>query len=439
MKANEKWDSLSPKERKTLIEKINASNPTEKPFGVSNSEKRFDKIQSTSLVLAIETALTSEPMATSVAEAEEVFGVIDEVPEKITDLDIVVSFDDTGSMNSVRKLVRQEVNTLVGQLFEEIPNLRVGVIIHNDYCDAPHHIYTQDLTSEKGKIVSFVNRDSPCGGGDAPECYELALHEAGKMSWKSKNRVVIMIGDEVPQRVGYSHPRFGTNYLDWKKETQSLSDMGVKVYGVQALGRRSSSFFYEDISRMTGGIKLDLTQFQHIVQYINAIVYHQSGGLERYRESNPSFSTNVSLRNMFDKLLGKTSSGSVSFDTLSKFQVMRVEKQTKIKDFVEATGVKYKRGRGFYQLVPRTADGKANYEIVQANKEVMFVDKLTGEVKSDTEWCRRQLGVPFGTEGTVRPLSIPDVMDKYDIFIQSNSFTRNLDPGGRFLYEGEYI
>jgi hypothetical protein len=86
-------------------------------------------------------------------------------------------------------------------------------------------------------------------------------------------------------------------------------------------------------------------------------------------------------------------------------------------------------------LIPRTSDGKANSEIIQANKEVMFVDKSTGETFSDTHWCREQLGVPYGVKATVRPLSISDVMDKYDVFIQSNSVNRKLDPGTKFLYE----
>jgi acyl carrier protein len=369
--------------------------------------------------------------------ARVILGIDTEVATVSDQLDLVISFDDTGSMSSVRKQVRNHVNELVKQLYQDIPKLRVGIIIHNDYCDMPRHIFTLDFTSNLSEIEKFVNSNSPCGGGDAPECYELALHEASKFNWQSDRRALIMIGDEVPHAVGY---RYGshTNNIDWRKETLALAAMDVKVYGVQALGRRSSNYFYDDISRMTGGIKLDLSQFQHISTYINAIAYHQSGQLDVYQSSDPSFNTNLALKNMFNKLKG--GSGSISSDKielLSKFQVMKVDTEMEIRDFVEANGCTFSRGKGYYQLIERTEDGKANSEIIQANKEVLFVDKATGETIADTNWCREKLGVPYGIKATVRPLGMPDVMSKYEIYIQSNSYTRKLDRGTKFLYELE--
>ena len=92
--------------------------------------------------------------------------------------DLLISFDDTGSMSSVRRQVRENIKSLVKDLKSQVPGLRVGVIIHNDYCDAPRHIFVQDFTTDEKTILDFVAQDSPCGGGDAPECYELALNKA---------------------------------------------------------------------------------------------------------------------------------------------------------------------------------------------------------------------------------------------------------------------
>jgi hypothetical protein len=355
-------------------------------------------------------------------------------------LDLLISFDDTGSMSSVRKQVRTNVNSLVGQLYESIPGLRVGVIVHNDYCDAPRHMFVMDFTTSLSEVTKFVNQDSPCGGGDAPECYELALHEASKLNWTSDKRAFILIGDEVPHAVGYRYGNF-VNNLDWKIETQKLTEIGVNIYAVQALGRKQSNFFYDGLARMTGGTKLDLSQFQHINQYINAVAYQQNGTLDEYQASDPMFSTNYALKNMFNKLRGKADEATFSgkAELLSRFQVMDVDSEGEtIQNFVNSRGCTFRRGKGYYQLIGRTADGKANFEELQANKEVIFIDKLTGEANADTNWCREQLGVPFGTKGKLRPLSMP-IMDKYDIFIQSNSYTRKLDSGTRFLYELEHI
>jgi hypothetical protein len=361
-------------------------------------------------------------------------------------LDLLISFDDTGSMSSVRKQVRNRVNELVGNLFSQIDGLRVGIIIHNDYCDMPKHIFVQDFTTDLKKIQSFVNQDSPCGGGDSPECYELALHEATKLNWKADKRAFILIGDEVPHQVGY---RYGshTNSIDWRKETQALAEKDIQIYSVQALGRRSSNNFYETIAKVTGGVKLELSQFQHIHTYINAIAYHQQGKLDDYQSSDPTFSTNLALKNMFRKLKGGAFDASIEekIELLSKFQVMDVSYQQVIRDFVESNGCTFQRGKGYYQLLERVEDTKAaggtkaNVEEIQASKEVVFVNRETGEAISDTHWCREQLGIPYGTKGKLYPSRIPDVMRKYDVYIQSNSYTRKLDTGTKFLYELEAI
>jgi hypothetical protein len=361
-----------------------------------------------------------------------------------TTLDLVISFDDTGSMSSVRKQVRNNVSNLVKTLFSQMEGVRVGIIIHNDYCDMPQHIFVQDFTTDIDTIKRFVERDSPCGGGDAPECYELALHEASKLSWASDRRVMILIGDEVPHAVGY---RYGShvNSLDWKKETEALVSLGVQVYSVQALGRKSSNYFYDALARMSSGVKLELSQFQHIHTYINAIAYHQQGRLDEYQSSEPSFSANLSLRNMFSRLRGLSDDTGFAekIGLLSRFQVMDVPTLQVIREFVEMNGCTYSKGKGYYQLVERIDNGhggtKANVEILQANKEVIFVNKATGEAISDTYWCREQLGIPYGTSGKLYPANIPEVMDTYDVFIQSNSYTRKLDAGTRFLYELNHI
>jgi len=364
----------------------------------------------------------------------------------INGLDVVISFDDTGSMYSVRMQVRAKAKETVDKLSKDIPGIRFAIIIMNDYCDAPDHMKILDFTTDMKKVKTFIDQDSPRGGGDSPECYELALHSARNLSWKADKKALIMIGDETPHMKGYQvHSRRGgglqTCIHDWKEEAKALGEMGVAIYGVQALGNRGSNYFYDGISKMTGGIKLDLSQFQHIVTYINAIVYSQAGQLEDYQKSDPSFTGNLALRAMFNKLRGLTTgAGTLSdekIELLSKFQVMTVAEATVIKQFVEDSGATYKKGRGFYQLIERTADGKANREIIQANKEVIFVDKVTGEANADTNWCREQLGVPFGTKGGVSPLSLPDIMNKYKIFVQSNSYTRVLDAGTSFLFELE--
>lgn len=345
-------------------------------------------------------------------------------------MEIVFSFDDTGSMYSCRQQVRREIEQLVNKLFSLNSEMRIGIIIHNDYCDRDT-IQLLDLTADKDKIIGFINRGSSCGGGDSDECYELVINNFhSKFSWKTDKRVAVLIGDCEPHRKGYTYGGIKVE-IDWKEEIKKCSENGIRIYPIQALGRGGT--FYTTIASMCNTPRLELSQFSHINQYLTAISYSEEGKLEEYENSQPEFKTNTMLRNMFNKLKGLAevkSSGGETTELASRFQVMDVGPVKKIiKNFVEENGATFKKGRGFYQFVLT--------ETIQESKEVLFQDKLTGEVKSDTAWCREQLGVPLGTRGRVNPREV-DCTKQYDVFIQSTSYNRKLDPNTKFLYELEH-
>ncbi len=344
-------------------------------------------------------------------------------------LDLLISFDDTGSMSTVRKEVRSKISNLTDEIFQIYPDVRIGLIIHNDYCDRDL-IQKLDFTSDKDKIQKFIQNDSSTGGGDYAEAYAYVLNSMKSFGWTAENKVAILIGDAPPHEKGKVSA--GVKELfDWRTEVTDLKKNGISVYPIQALANRDANYFYDGIANISSTVKLQLSQFAHITQYVTAIVHKQNGSLDEYENSNEQFRTNISFKNMFAKLKGIAIS-SLSDDwektaeMLGRFQVMNVDISCKIKDFVERFGLKYTKGRGFYQLV--------NTELVQENKEVIFVDKKTGETIFDTKWCREQIGLPYGKKGKVNPKYL-SCNSKYDIFIQSNSYTRDMDLGTKFLYE----
>lgn len=344
-------------------------------------------------------------------------------------LDIVLSFDDTGSMSSVRRQVRSQIQDLIKELFGLVPKLRIGVVIHNDYCDEDL-IQKLELTSDRSEIISFINRDSSKGGGDYKEAYAFVLNQITKFDWRSDKKIVVMIGDAPPHEKGSVSAGI-TELYDWKEESCKLGECLIPIYAVQALGNRDATSFYEDMARFSNGVKLDLSQFGHISEYLLAIIHKHNNTLDAFQGSKPEYSTNISLKNMFSKLKGVSiSTDGVDrgvVEAMGKYQVIDVYDKVKIKSFVEAMGLSYRAGRGFYQFITS--------EKIQKNKEVIFVDKRTGVTHFDTKWCRELMGIPLGTSGTVSPRKIPHIMDKYNVFIQSNSYTRDLDPGTKFLYE----
>ena len=369
-------------------------------------------------------------------------------------IDVVFSFDTTGSMYPCLTQVRRGVANTVNKLFQDIPNLRVGIIAHGDYCDARTTYVTkiQNLTANKTDIVNFVNNVGPTGGGDAPECYELVLHQGRtKINWGAGNKkILVVIGDDVPHAANYPG---NTDRIDWRNELGLLIESGVNVYGVHAMPgiRRHSKPFYEEIATRTGGFYLTLDQFASITDLIMGICYRQGDGdaFQAYVDSlQTSGRLDRSLRDSFTRMgatgiaapAASTSSTRTSTSTVAsdipeglaavpsgRFQVMEVDGDGAIKAFVESQGVTFNKGRGFYQLT------KA--EDVQQYKEIVLQDPSTGDFYNGTD-ARKILGLQPQTEkgGETERLHASAV-SKYRVFIQSTSVNRKLIGGTKFLYE----
>ena len=193
-------------------------------------------------------------------------------------LEIVFTFDTTGSMSGYLVEVRKKMTDIITRLFADMPALRIAVFAHGDYCDK--HIYVTkyiDFTNDVKKLTDFVNNVESTGGGDWEECYELVLNQARQLlSWSpGTQRSLVMIGDAIPHGVSY---RDNKKKLDWKKETKCLKeDLGVKIYAVQASENTRANFFWQDMAKMTGGKRLLLSQFETIVDTMMAICYREQG------------------------------------------------------------------------------------------------------------------------------------------------------------------
>ena len=377
-------------------------------------------------------------------------------------IDLLVSFDTTGSMYPVLAQVRREVEQFVKTMFNDFTNLRLGVIAHGDYCDKdnPYTIRVMDFTRDEERLCEFVRETKPTYGGDADECYELVLHTAhNDLQWREDaEKVLLIIGDASPHAPSYPQNKLK---LDWKDEAEELRKQGIKIFSVHALAcyRSSSKAFYKHIAENTGGIYLTLDMFNEIVDLIKATCYQQ-GGEERLSEFVTIIKDNGkmtrSMENNIKRLRGeevedtyetyrtthrraassrKTSDESVSIKTMDKlvpvlpgrFQIMTVDENCDIKGFVEKNGIKFKKGRGFYEL--------SKAETVQQYKEVIMMDRETGEMFNGSQ-VREELGLqPQSESGGVKERLHKDAAKKFRVFVQSTSVNRKLIAGTTFLYE----
>jgi hypothetical protein len=368
--------------------------------------------------------------------------------------DICVSYDTTGSMYPCLTQVRRVVESLTKQLFKELPDLRMSIITHGDYCDGARAINILDFTTNQDAICDFIKKAPATGGGDSPECYELVLNKSRYLTWDGKRtKALVLIGDDIPHKKGdyhYNHPEAKIGIPDWRAEAKALKSHGVSIYPVQALGNRYATTFYQELADISGTPKLDLAQFAQMPQLLEAICYKQSNVLPEFEALLKAKATeriDLSLLNNIDKLAGRgvrgLASNKIIYDDAvdskkkfsmrtdglvavhpSRFQILSVPAKTPIKDFVVSEGLTFKPGRGFYEFVKR--------EEVQENKEVVLQDKTTGEMFTGDK-AREILGVPRGTRGKVNPGDYKN----FRMFIQSTSNNRNLDAGTNFLYEVE--
>jgi hypothetical protein len=326
--------------------------------------------------------------------------------------------------------VRRKIKDTVTRLFREVPDIRIGIIAHGDYCDKGSTYVTKhlDLTDKPAVITKFVETVKPTGGGDLPECYELVLHEAQDLSWTKKaTKVMVLIGDDVPHG-----PNANPKKLDWRKEVKKLGDMGIPVYGVQALNRSHARKFYEELARKSGGFHIGLDQFAYITDLVFAVCFKQDSNehLERYeQEVIKGRRMSRGLNRMFDTMLERKGSRTFKDPDLhavapGRFQVLDVDDDATIRDFVEENGLNFKPGRGFYEFTKT--------ETIQGYKEIILMERDSGDMFEGAK-ARELLGLPEDESARIKPADL----DRYAVFVQSTSYNRRLIGGTRFLYEVE--
>jgi len=349
-------------------------------------------------------------------------------------IDVVISFDTTGSMYPVLTQVRRKVKAAVQRLMHELPGMRIGIIAHGDYCDAGSTYVTQhlELTQDTTAITDFVEQTQATGGGDAPECYELVLHEARTLTWRPEaTRVFILIGDDVPHQ-----PAANPQHLNWRTEVAALTAQSISVYAVQALNRRHATPFYTELAHASGGFHLNLDQFAEITDMLMAICYRQDRRedgvnlkLQMYEEEvrragRMSRSLNRAFATMQGHTLTAEEVGPIDLRAVvpGRFQVLEVDEHMPIQTFAERNGLLFKAGKGFYEFTKT--------ETIQARKEIVLQHRTTGDLFAGNQ-ARVMLGLPIGEAARIAPTKL----EEYRVFVQSTSYNRKLVKATRFLYE----
>ena len=116
-------------------------------------------------------------------------------------LEIVITFDSTGSMEGEIRQVKARIQRMGSALMQVIPKTRISICTYRDH-DARYLVQGLPLTDDLDKIVSFLDKIDAAGGGDDPEAVQAgldwAIHE-NRFRQRAR-KVILLFGDSPPHR-----------------------------------------------------------------------------------------------------------------------------------------------------------------------------------------------------------------------------------------------
>ena len=368
-------------------------------------------------------------------------------------LDMVISFDVTGSMMPVLAAVRDNLERLTQTIFAcgssagSAPSAtRMMVFAHGDYDSRPFQVMsTPGFSSDPSEVARFIRTiPSVTNDWNEGENYEEVLDRCCALDWRPEARkVLILVGDDLPHP---PHFPLNTRRLDWRASAKVLAEMDVRIFAVQCASMaiaRAQPFYRELASFHRLSRSIMLSQFYMMSELVLGIFHAASDDLQALRDHETDLRQrghhSHNIARAFAVLRGEEpdadpSDGTAGSDPQAleavpegRFQVMPVHSAVVIKAFIESTGVRFKAGRGFYELT------KA--ETVGPQKEIVVQRRATGEMFTGKA-ARSLLGIADGA-GQVKlgPQTIPAQLLDYRVFIQSTSYNRRLVGGTMFLYE----
>ena len=116
-------------------------------------------------------------------------------------LDIVITFDSTGSMGREIRQLKEQIRRIGGTLMKLVPKSRISICTYRDRGDR-FVVQGLPLTGDIAEIDRYLATIDADGGGDMPE----AVHEG--LAWSVKNnrfrstarKVILLFGDAPPHR-----------------------------------------------------------------------------------------------------------------------------------------------------------------------------------------------------------------------------------------------
>lgn len=199
---------------------------------LSEARRRLREAEAAATALAAEAGRVEEQAEQA---AMEKAGTPDRHPAAltITDLDLVMVLDATGSMAGELADLRASLLAIVRILNRLAPTLRAGFVAYKDHGEAyVTRAFPLTPMGHRGvrELVRFVEAVSAKGGGDIPEPVDIALEAATRMDWRgaAQGRILV-IGDAPAKARGWQRAldlaksfRAGSHGEEWPRSVSTI-------------------------------------------------------------------------------------------------------------------------------------------------------------------------------------------------------------------------
>ena len=130
-----------------------------------------------------------------------------------TSLDLLFIVDCSGSMGSYINQVKIKINEIIDHIKESNPHseINIGFVGYRDHYNGNDRLLHKDFTSNIDDIKKYIGTVQTISNNDSPEDVTGGLDLGLKMTWKSKAKFAILIGDEPCHGKQYHNTNYYSN------------------------------------------------------------------------------------------------------------------------------------------------------------------------------------------------------------------------------------
>ncbi|MEO8493688.1 MAG: VWA domain-containing protein [Planctomycetota bacterium] len=180
-------------------------------------------------------------------------------------LDIVITFDSTGSMGGEIREVKEQIKRIGGTLLKMVPKARISICTYRDAGDE-FVVEGLPLTSDITEIDRYLAGISADGGGDEPEAVQEGMRWAVTNNQFRTNarKMLLLFGDAPPHR--QDHGTCLSIASDFKREHS-----GIVSTVTCRRGTRLDEFI--EIAEMGGGEAFLTSDGRQIMEQLIVLVF----------------------------------------------------------------------------------------------------------------------------------------------------------------------